>query len=326
MTTSPPTITILIPVYNAENTLEASLVSALEQTRPANEIVAINDGSRDGSGAILAAVEDPRMQVFEQENQGLAATLNRGIELASGAYIARLDNDDLALPQRLEKQLAFMESNPDVALLGTWAAIYVGDDKSGRFHRHPTESKSLKLDLLFDNPFVHSSVMYRTDVVRALGGYRVERAKRIPEDYEFWSRIARSHEIANLPEVHTVYREVPGSMMRSGAEEMLDNVIVISADNLQHVLPGISPSHCLDLSRLYHGRAPASNRIILQALQLWRRAAIAVGGAPRQWTPEFRNRYRLAQRRLLVQSVRRALPRPIANLLRKARQLLKTKT
>ncbi|SEQ32109.1 Glycosyl transferase family 2 [Devosia sp. YR412] len=320
-----PTITILIPVYNAEQTLSASLASALDQTRPADEILAINDGSRDGSGAILAAGNDPRLRVFDQDNQGLAATLNRGIGLATSTFIARLDNDDLALPERLERQLAFMEANPQVALLGTWAEIYVGDDKSGRFHRHPVESNSLKLDLLFDNPFVHSSVMYRTEVARAMGGYRVERSKRIPEDYEFWSRIARSHDIANLAEVHTVYREVPGSMMRSGAEEMLDNVIAISADNLQHVLPDVPLPTCLDLSRLYHGRVPASGRIALQAVALWRRAAIAVGGAPRQWTPEFASRYRLAQRRLLVQSVRRALPRPVAEVLRKTRRVLRTK-
>ena len=275
---------------------------------------------------MLAVVDDPRMRVIHQDNQGLAATLNRGIGLASSSYIARLDNDDLALPERLERQLAYMETHPDVALLGTWAEIYVGDTRSGRFHRHPTESNSIKLDLLFDNPFVHSSVMYRTDVVRALGGYRVERARRIPEDYEFWSRIARSHEIANLAEVHTVYREVPGSMMRSGAEEMLDNVVAISADNLQHVLPGVPLARCLDLSRLYHGRAQASNGIVLQALQMWRRAAIAVGGPPRQWTPEFLSRYRLAQRRLLVQSVRRALPSPVSKILRQARQILRTKT
>lgn len=324
--TSMSTITILIPVYNAEQTLAASLVSALAQTRPADEIVAINDGSRDGSGDMLAAVDDSRMRVFDQDNQGLAATLNRGIGLATSNYIARLDNDDLALPERLERQLAYMEAHPDVALLGTWAEIYVGDAKSGRFHRHPTESDSLKLDLLFDNPFVHSSVMYRTEVVRALGGYRVERTKRIPEDYEFWSRIARSHEIANLPEVHTVYREVPGSMMRSGAEEMLDNVIAISTDNLQHMLPGVPLARCLDLSRLYHGRVPSSTRILLQALQMWRQAAIAVGGPPRQWTSEFASRYRLAQRRLLMQSVRRALPSPVAKLLRQARQILRTKT
>lgn len=320
------TISFLIPVYNAERTLSASLASALHQTRPADEIVAINDGSRDGSADILASVDDPLMRVVTQENQGLAATLNRGIALAIGTYIARLDNDDLALPYRLERQLAFMKANPDVALLGTWAEIYVGEERSGRFHRHPTESKSLKLELLFDNPFVHSSVMYRTDVVRALGGYRVERARRIPEDYEFWSRIARSHEIANLPDVHTVYREMPGSMMRSSAEEMLDNVIAISADNLQHVLSGVPLARCFDLSRLYHGRVPSSNRIVWQALQMWRHAAIAVGGPPIQWTPQFASRYRLAQRRLLVQSVRRALPSPVAKLLRQARQILRTKT
>lgn len=320
------TTTFLIPVYNAEITLEASLASALNQTRTADEIVAINDGSRDRSGEILAAVGDGRMRVFNQQNQGLAATLNRGIELARGTYIARLDNDDLALPHRLEKQVAFLEANPKVALLGTWAEIYVGDEKSGRFHRHPTESKSLKLELLFDNPFVHSSVMYRTDVVRSLGGYRVDRSKRIPEDYEFWSRISRTYELANLPEVHTVYREVPGSMMRSGPAEMLDNVIVISADNLRHALPEVPLSRCLDLSRLYHGRVPASKWIAAHAVPLWRQAAVTVGGAPEQWTAEFRTRYRFAQRRLLIQSVRLVLPGPIANLLRHARRFLKTKT
>lgn len=319
-----PTVTFLIPVYNAEDTLAASLASALEQTHAADEIVVIDDGSRDGSAAVIAAVSDPRLRAFSQANQGLAATLNRGIALATGEYIARLDNDDLALPQRLERQLAFMQANPQVALLGTWSQIYVGDTPSTRFHRHPTESNSLKLDLLFDNPFVHSSIMYRAEVVRALGGYRVERQTRIPEDYEFWSRIARTHEIANLPEVHTIYREMPNSMTRVSADEILDNVIAISTDNLHHVLPDSSHETCQSLARLYHGRpAIAGNRMGLGALRLWRRAALAVGGPVRQWTPEFRSRYRRAQRHLFIQAMRQFLPAPAATLLRSARRLLR---
>jgi len=321
---STPTVSFLVPVYNAEDTLAASLASALEQTHPADEIVVINDGSRDGSGAVIATVTDPRIRAFIQPNQGLAATLNRGIDLAGSQYIARLDNDDLALPQRLERQLAFMEANPQVALLGTWSQIYVGDTPTDRFHRHPTESNSLKLDLLFDNPFVHSSVMYRTEVVRALGGYRVERQTRIPEDYEFWSRIARRHDIANLPEIHTIYREMPNSMTRVSGPEILDNVIAISTDNLRHVLPDASHETCQGLARLYHGRpAKAGSRMGLEALRLWRQAAIAVGGPARQWTPEFRSCYRRAQRRLFTQIMRQCLPVPAANLLRSMRRLLR---
>lgn len=321
---STSTVTFLIPVYNAEDTLAASLASALAQTRPADEIVIIDDGSRDGSAAVIAAVRDPRIRAFSQANQGLAATLNRGIALATSQYIARLDNDDLALPKRLERQLEFMEANPRVALLGTWSQIYVGETPSDRFHRHPTESNSLKLELLFDNPFVHSSVMYRTDIVRALGEYRVERQTRIPEDYEFWSRIARVHEVANLPEVHTIYREMPNSMTRVSADEILDNVIAISTDNLQHVLPHASHETCKSLSRLYHGRSDtAGSRMGLEALRLWRQAALAIGGPARQWTPEFRTRYRRAQRRLLIQVLRRSLPVPAANLLRSARRIFR---
>lgn len=318
-----PTVSFLIPVYNAQDTLKSSLESAYRQTLSADEIVIINDGSRDRSGEILAAQTDPRMRVTTQENQGLAATLNRGIKLATSKYIARLDNDDLALPERLARQVAFMEANPDIAMVGTWAEIHVGEVPSGRFHRHPTESRALKLDLLFDNPFVHSSVMYRTEVVRALGGYRVERQTRIPEDYEFWSRIARSHEIANLPEIHTVYREVATSMTRVSAGEILDNVIAISTDNLLHVLPEEPRETCNALARLYHGRPAAPDvGISFNAFWLWRKAAIAVGGPATQWTPQFRSRYRLAQRRLLIQALRRTLPRPAAELLRSARRFL----
>ena len=322
-----PTVTFLIPAYNAAATLGASLTSALQQSRPADEILVINDGSTDATADILAAMHDPRLHVVTQTNQGLAATLNRGIELAKGTYIARLDSDDIALHERLGDQLAFMEANSSVALLGTWAQVYVRETPSDRFHRHPTESNTLKLELLFDNPFVHSSVMYRRDVVRQLGGYRVEQQMRIPEDYEFWSRIARTHEIRNLPVVHTIYREMPNSITRLNADDILNNVIAISTDNLQFVLPDLSRAACSDLARLYHGRPLISREAIaIRAIGLWRRAALATGGPSQRWTPQFRTRYRLAQRRLLVHAIRQALPRPVIKLLRQVRRFLRPKT
>jgi len=317
-----PSVSVLMPVYNAEATLHASICSALAQADCDFELIVVDDGSTDGSGQVIGSFRDPRIRAFSQANQGLAATLNRGLSLANGCYIARLDNDDLALPERLARQVAYMEAHPEVALLGTWAEIYEGDVPSGRFHRHPTESARLRLDLLFDNPFVHSSVMLRADAIRELGGYHVERASKFPEDYDLWSRVAAVHEIANLPEVLTVYREVPGSIMRTAGVEIMANVVSISSRNLRRVLPvDVSDAECLDLARLYHGvPADPGAAVGLRALALWRRAAVAVGGPPDGWSPQFSEGYLRARRHLISQIFRRTLPPAMLELLRRARR------
>ena len=301
---------VLMPVYNAESTLDASLASALNQTTPPDEIIAIDDGSADGTAAILARAEEPSVRVFSQPNRGLAATLNRGLSLAKGRYIARLDNDDLALPDRLARQVSFMQQHPEVAVLGTWAEIYAGDAPSGRFHRHPTEPARLRLDLLFDNPFVHSSVMLRADVIRSFGGYRVE-GNRFPEDYDLWSRVAERHQVANIPEVLTIYREMPGSMMRTGGDEILRNVVRISSRNLRNVLPDATQQECAGLSGLYHGIRDTAPPSLPRVLHLWQTAAVAVGGPPASWSTQFREGYRKARRHLIAQYFRRILPRGV---------------
>lgn len=306
---------VLMPVYNAESTLGASLASAFSQTQPPDEIIAIDDGSVDGTAAILAACERPGLKVFSQANQGLAATLNRGLGLARGRYIARLDNDDLALPDRLERQVQFMERHPEVAVLGAWAEIYEGNTPSGRHHRHPTENARLRLDLLFDNPFVHSSIMMRTDVIRELGGYRVE-GNRFPEDYDLWSRVAERHQVANLPEVLAIYREMPGSMTRTGGREILRNVVRISTRNLCKALPDATEQECAGLSALYHGIREMPAPSLLRILRLWRNAAITIGGAPSSWSTQFREGYVKTKRHLVSQYFRRIMPAGLENGLR----------
>src|SRR5579872_3380983 len=158
---SSPTVSVVLSVRNGGSDLPVAVDTILKQSFADFELIAINNGSTDGTRAFLDGIADPRVRVFHQEDKGLAAALNRGISLARGRYVARQDHDDLADPSRIAKQVAFLDAHPDHALVGTSAEIWVGDRPSGRFHDHPTEDDILRFDLLFDNPFVHSSMMIR---------------------------------------------------------------------------------------------------------------------------------------------------------------------
>ena len=117
-------VSVVLPVYNGAKYLRDAIDSMLAQSYANFELIIIDDGSTDDSINIISAFNDPRIRLYSQENQGLAATLNRGITLAKGAYIARQDQDDVSLPNRLSKQAAFLETNPDYGMVGTWASIW----------------------------------------------------------------------------------------------------------------------------------------------------------------------------------------------------------
>jgi len=248
-----PTVSVLLPVYNGQDDVCNAVESILSQTYQDFELIIIDDGSKDNSFHILESIHDSRIRLFRQENLGLAATLNRGIALAQGRFIARQDQDDLSHPSRLAKQVAFMQANPECALLGTAAEIWVGDQPSSRAHDHPTEHGVLCFDLLFNNPFVHSSVMLRGDAVVTIGGYATDLSRQPPEDYELWSRMARSYRVANLADRLLVYREVPQSMSRSGPSPFLDKLVMLCAENLARANGTHHPDRaCLDVAALTH--------------------------------------------------------------------------
>jgi len=251
----------------------------------------------------------------QHPNRGLAATLNRGIALAKGRYIARQDQDDLVLAGRLEKQRVFLDTHPDVAMVGTWAQIYSGDTPSQRYHRHPCSNEALQLELLFDNPFVHSSMMIRADVLRETGGYCEDKSRQPPEDYELWSRIARRHRVANLPEVLTVYREMPGSMSRTGDTPFLENVIRIASENLSHMLSQrYSLEECAALANLYHhGGARGSLTSLSKARtrQMLEFAAQELSGNRADWSDEFLASYQRMRAHLDSRFLRRRIPAPL---------------
>src|SRR5712664_1317555 len=156
-----PTVSVVLPVYNCPQYVGAAIESMLAQSFTDYEMVVIDDGSRDDTLSVVKRYTDPRLHIYTQANRGLAATLNRGIELAHGRYIARQDQDDISLPKRLAAQVAYLEANRSCGLVGTWAEIWREGVKTEREHRHPLDSSSLKFELLLNNPFVHSSVMLR---------------------------------------------------------------------------------------------------------------------------------------------------------------------
>ncbi|WP_164936983.1 glycosyltransferase family A protein [Bradyrhizobium vignae] len=252
---SAPTVSVVLSVKNGGRDLSAAVDTILNQSFTDFELIAINNGSTDETGPYLDRIADPRVRVYHQKDKGLAAALNHGISVARGRYIARQDHDDWALPTRMEKQVAFLDAHPDYALVGTRAEIWTGESPTGRFHDHAIEDEELRFGLLFNNPFVHSSVMIRKAALDEVGLYTTDRARQPPEDYELWSRIARRFRVSNLAERLTIYREVPTSMSRDGKDPFKDKLILISAENLAAATvgePNPLPIH-LDIASLLHG-------------------------------------------------------------------------
>lgn len=258
MAHSNPRVSVILPVYNGEKYLRESIDSVLAQSFEEFELIIVNDGSRDSSGEIAQQYQDSRVIYREQKNQGLAATLNNGAKLAKGEYLARQDQDDLSLPERLTRQVAFMDAHPDCAVLGTWSQVWVEDRSTDRTLRHATDNDTLQCDVLFDSPFVHSSVLMRRSSFETVGGYTTDRDRQPPEDFELWSRMARKYELANLSEVLHVYREVAGSMSRIEVNPFLDKVVMISGENIAACLGvDVSDPTVAVLAELVHHRPDA---------------------------------------------------------------------
>ena len=198
-------ITVLMPVYNGSPYLPDAIESILAQTFFNFELVAIDDASTDRSAAILAAYgeKDGRIRFFRNdENQGLIATLNRGLDLARGEYVARMDQDDVSLPQRLERQIAFMENHPDVGVCGTWVRTMGERDETWAY---PSGSDEIKCSFVFESVLAHPSAMLRRSHFGA-GGFRYDEGFSHAEDYALWARCAKVMEFANIPEVLVEYR------------------------------------------------------------------------------------------------------------------------
>lgn len=200
-------ITVLLPVYNGARTLSQAVDSVLRQDYEDFELLVIDDASTDGSSDLVRgyAGRDPRVTALVHErNVGLARTLNEGLERARYDFVARLDQDDEALPNRLREQMSFLEANPGVAVAGSWVLHMGARPEHDRLVRLPTEPDEIAATLPHENCLYHPSVMLRRLEVLESGGYRGE--FRNAEDYDLWLRLARVHELANIARPLIRYR------------------------------------------------------------------------------------------------------------------------
>lgn len=208
--TATPRVSVICSVYNGIEHTAKAVPSILNQTLKDFEFLIVDDGSTDGTTEFLAdlAERDSRVRVFRQERVGLARAVNHALQFARAPYVARQDFDDVSYPDRLERQVAFLDSHPDVGMVGTW---YVLDDanRGERYvRRWPTEDAQLRRFMSKGIPFAHTLVTLRTPALRSVGG--IAEVKNIT-DLRTWINIAQAGwKLANIPEVlgeHYVYAE-----------------------------------------------------------------------------------------------------------------------
>lgn len=197
-------VSVLMPVYNGESFLKEAIDSIIQQTYTDWELVIINDGSIDGSGQIVRSYTDTRIKYhINESNLGLIATLNKGISICKGQYIARMDADDISEPNRIEKQIEFLDKNSDYALCGCQAKIIDNDGNTKSSILNMYDNEYLQINLLFSVPFIHPGVTIRASVLKE-NHYSTD--YKHAEDYDLWCKIAKNHKIHNLPDFLLKYR------------------------------------------------------------------------------------------------------------------------
>jgi len=201
-----PPVSVVMPVYNSAHVVADAVESILHQTFGDFEFIIVDDGSTDATEEILREYSalDGRIKLYNQENCGLIASLNRYCRVANGKYIARMDADDISLPARLEKQFRYLEAHSEVGVLGT----RIQDVDSNRTPiiewPVPADPVVVRWFLFFGNCIAHPSVMMRRELLDRLGYYRPSAIH--VEDYDLWIRAAEVTGLANLPEVLVQYR------------------------------------------------------------------------------------------------------------------------
>jgi glycosyltransferase involved in cell wall biosynthesis len=220
LSTASPSVSVLLPVRNGAAFVREAVESVLAQTLSSLELIVVDDGSSDETPSVLASISDARLKVLRQAPRGLVEALNRGAAEARAPYLARMDADDGSLPRRLKLQVAVLEGDPAVGLVGCGIESM---DPAGRALDSwllPADDEALRRRLLLRNPFAHGSVVIRRRAFDDAGGYRSDYGAN--EDYDLWRRVAREWRIAAVPEVLYRYREHPEAVTKSGVGERVE--------------------------------------------------------------------------------------------------------
>ena len=238
-------ISVLLPIYNEEAHLAAALASLSDQTETNFEILAVDDGSTDGSPQILADCPDPRLRVIRREQAGIVAALNDGLAQARAPYIARMDADDVARPDRLRLQADFLDAHPEVGLVAS-RVDYLGDREAHRglalwldWTNNLRSPEAIARERFVESPLVHPSVMFRRELFERHGGYR---DGPFPEDYELWLRwLEAGVRMAKLGEPLLQWRERPERLTRTDPRYSVDGFFRAKAPYLARWLAEHNP-------------------------------------------------------------------------------------
>ena len=235
-----PNISVIIPAYNAENTIKETINSVLNQTFTDFELIVINDGSQDSTLEIVSSISDHRVRVFSYPNAGVSAARNRGISEARGKYISFIDADDLWTPDKLEAQLTALQANPQAAVAYSWTDWI---DESGRFLRsggHIKLNGNVYSQLLLrdfvesgSNPLICKQALIK------VGGFN--ESLKPAADWDMWLRLAAHYEFFCIPASQILYRVSPNSMssniwqMETESSEIIERSFAQAPESLQYL-------------------------------------------------------------------------------------------
>lgn len=208
-----PEVSVLMPAYNRAGIIAQAIESVLTQTFSDFELLVIDDGSTDETVEVVQRYDDPRIRLVRHDvNRGQTPTRNHGLELANGRYIAMLDSDDLALPRRLERQVALLESDKTLGEVGGYIRRIDPDGRQGRVKRQPVVARDIRAQMPWRSGIFHTTVTIRADLAREL---RYDENLAQAQDYDLHARLLERAEIANVPEVLGCKRAHPGQVSRN---------------------------------------------------------------------------------------------------------------
>lgn len=263
-----PTVSVIVPARNAARWLADTIDSVLVQTFADFELLVVDDASTDETAAVAGAVRDPRLHLIVlPRNVGAAGARNAGIEAARGEFLAFLDADDLALPDRLERQVAFLRRHPEIGLCGGWVKTFGARDEVWTAHpRH----EQIKAELLFRSSLMQSAIMCRRDEMRA-HGLAYDASIALSEDFELWTRCAEVMRLANIQDVLVRYRIHGDNISIRANERRLGFNRLIRRRQLARL--GLEPT--AEEEALHHSLAeygptgPARRAFDLNAVERW---------------------------------------------------------
>ncbi len=217
-------VSVIIPVYNKAAFVGEALESVFQQTHQDLEVICVDDASTDESLAVLRSMDDPRLRIITSpRNQGPGAAANTALDAATGTYIVRLDADDVALPDRVERQVAYMEAHPEVGASGGSVVLFGAEEQCWNY---PAHNDDCQAQLLFGVPVSQGASILRRSVVEA-HGLRYDPAwPRVGEDWLFWTRFSRVSRFGNLREPVIEYRRGPQNLAH-GRDRIADHRLLL---------------------------------------------------------------------------------------------------